>query len=104
MFSNHLRLLFKPLARPKNSETHFKVVVVSEAFNEKKGLIQRHRLINSILAEEIATDGPVHALGIVAKTPEQWIKMTQEHGGEDKITLDPSPNCRGGDGSLSKRT
>lgn len=88
---------------PKHSETHFKVVVVSEEFNQKKALIQRHRLVNSILAVEIATDGPVHALSIVAKTPEQWSTLQQDNGGEGNIVFDSSPNCRGGDGSLPKR-
>ncbi|XP_072284424.1 bolA-like protein 1 [Pyxicephalus adspersus] len=56
-------------AVPPGSETHFKVVVVSEAFNGKP-LIQRHRLVNDLLKEELA--GSVHALSIQAKTPEQW--------------------------------
>ena len=73
---------------PKGSETHFKVVIVSEKFQEMKNLIQRHRAVNEILAEELNTG--VHALSIVAKTPEQWEKMSKE--------IDPSPKCRGGFG------
>jgi BolA protein len=78
---------------PVNSETHFKVVVVSEQF---KGLtpIKRHKLVNSTLKEEI--DGPVHALSIVAKDSEQFEKM----GGREKFVVEQSPSCRGGDGSL----
>lgn len=53
---------------PKGSESHFKIVVVSEAF-EGKALIQRHRVINEILADEIKL---IHALSIQAKTPTQW--------------------------------
>eukprot|EP00553_Chaetoceros_curvisetus_P001350 CAMPEP_0204625276 /NCGR_PEP_ID=MMETSP0717-20131115/11040_1 /ASSEMBLY_ACC=CAM_ASM_000666 /TAXON_ID=230516 /ORGANISM="Chaetoceros curvisetus" /LENGTH=129 /DNA_ID=CAMNT_0051640941 /DNA_START=82 /DNA_END=471 /DNA_ORIENTATION=- len=91
---------------PKNSETHFKVVVVSEKFTEKelKSLIKRHRLVNSILKDEIATEGPVHALSIVAKTPEQWQKMAEQSDGEENISIGTSPNCRGGDGSLPRRS
>ena len=33
----------------------------------------------------------VHALSIVAKTPEQWEKMSNND-------IDPSPKCRGGFG------
>merc|ERR1711860_264734 len=55
---------------PKGSETHFKVVVVSEKFNDMKPLIKRHRAVNEILAEELQTG--VHALSIVAKSPAQW--------------------------------
>ncbi len=55
-------------AVPVNSETHFKVTVVCELFSGKS-LIARHRLINSILAEQLA--GPVHALAMHTYTPAQ---------------------------------
>jgi BolA protein len=47
-------------------ETHFRVVVVSAAF-EGKSQIDRHRQINAVLKDELA--GPVHALAIKALTP-----------------------------------
>uniref|UniRef100_A0A7S1D7D2 BolA-like protein n=1 Tax=Cyclophora tenuis TaxID=216820 RepID=A0A7S1D7D2_CYCTE len=81
---------------PANSETHFKVFVVSDTFNEHKTPLQRHRLVNKILREEL--EGPVHALSIVAKTPQQWDTMKEK--GEN---VGASPSCRGGDGSLPKR-
>ena len=71
---------------PKGSETHFKVVVVSERFKDTK-LIARHRMVNQLLAEELKTG--VHALSIVAKTPDQWT---------DGQTVEKSPACRGGFG------
>lgn len=77
---------------PKNSETHFKVVVVAEEFETTKAPLQRHRRVNGILAEEL--EGPVHALSIVAKSPSQWAKSN---------AVSPSPTCRGGDGSLPKK-
>ncbi len=52
-------------ARPEG-ETHFRVKVQSEAF-QGKSLVQRHRMVNEVLAEEL--DGPVHALAISASTP-----------------------------------
>jgi stress-induced morphogen len=55
---------------PKGSESHFKVIVVSEEF-EGLSLIKRHRAVNHTLAEELAQG--VHALQIVAKTPSQVI-------------------------------
>ena len=70
---------------PKNSETHFKVVVVSTKFEDMK-LIERHRTVNTILKDELKTGG-VHALSIKAKTPEQWSKNNH---------VEPSPNCLGG--------
>ena len=71
---------------PKGSETHFKVVVVSDKFQDTK-LIARHRMVNDILSEELQSG--VHALSIVAKTPDQWT---------DGQSVDKSPACRGGFG------
>ena len=47
-------------------ETHFRVYIVSDAF-EGKSRVERHRLINDALAAELA--GPVHALAIKAQAP-----------------------------------
>lgn len=56
-------------ARP-GGETHFRVTVVSEAF-DGKSRIERHMLVNEALAAEL--EGPVHMLSIKALTPaEEW--------------------------------
>jgi BolA protein len=47
-------------------ETHFRVYIVSSAF-EGKSRIERHRMINSTVAAELA--GSVHALAIKAHAP-----------------------------------
>ncbi len=47
-------------------ETHFRVYIVSKAF-EGKSRIERHRMINATLSEELA--GSVHALAIKAQAP-----------------------------------
>ena len=49
-------------------ETHFRIYIVSNAF-EGKSRIERHRMINATLATELA--GPVHALAIKAQAPEE---------------------------------
>jgi BolA protein len=49
-------------------ETHFRVNIVSRAF-EGKSRIERHRMINAALAAELA--GSVHALAIKAKAPDE---------------------------------
>ncbi|XP_022870783.1 sufE-like protein 1, chloroplastic/mitochondrial [Olea europaea var. sylvestris] len=51
-----------------NEETHFNVKVVSEEF-EDKSLVKRHRLIYSLLQDELQNG--LHALSIVAKTPSE---------------------------------
>jgi BolA family transcriptional regulator, general stress-responsive regulator len=47
-------------------ETHFRVYIVSQAF-EGKSRIERHRMINVALAQELADT--VHALAIHAHGP-----------------------------------
>jgi BolA protein len=47
-------------------ETHYRVYIVSEAF-QGKSRIERHRSVNTALAQELA-DG-VHALAIHASAP-----------------------------------
>jgi BolA protein len=47
-------------------ETHFRINIVSPAF-EGKSRIERHRMINSALAAELS--GSVHALAIKAQAP-----------------------------------
>ena len=53
-------------ARP-GGQSHFRVKIVAEAFKGKT-LVQRHRMINQTLSEELA--GPVHALAIKADPPQ----------------------------------
>src|SRR5438105_10692989 len=47
-------------------ETHFRVYIVSPAF-QGKSRIERHRMINAALSAELA--GSVHALAIHAQAP-----------------------------------
>jgi BolA family transcriptional regulator, general stress-responsive regulator len=50
----------------EGGETHFSVKVVSAAF-AGKSRVERHRMVNGLLAVELA--GRVHALAISAKAP-----------------------------------
>ena len=50
----------------EGGETHFSVALISEAF-AGKSRIERHRMINAVLAEELGSG--VHALAISAKAP-----------------------------------
>ena len=70
---------------PPGSETHFKVVVVSDAFSGQS-LVARHRQVYGLLEGEIK--GGVHALSIQAHTPDEWRRSSER----------TSPNCAGGNG------
>ena len=74
-------------------ESHFKVILVSDDFQNKR-LVARHRLVNGVLADESGAL-PFHSLSIgAAKTPEEWGVSSQ---------VPASPTCVGGDGSGLKR-
>ncbi len=64
------------------SETHFKVLVVSAAF-EGVGRVERQRKVNAALCDELASG--VHALTMRALTPSEW-----EGGGAAGFV---SPKC-----------
>src|SRR4030095_13289988 len=54
---------------PPGSESHFKVVLVADAFDGER-LISRHRRVNSILKDELAHG--VHALALHTYTLTEW--------------------------------
>lgn len=70
---------------PPNSETHFKITVVTTKF-EGMSLINRHRRINALAQMEFDTG--LHALAIHAYTPAQWASKQQQSPS--------SPNCLDG--------
>ena len=51
---------------PNSGQSHFRVYVVSEKFFGCSR-VERHRLVNEVLAQELA--GGVHALAIKAEAP-----------------------------------
>ncbi|MDY0970604.1 transcriptional regulator BolA [Siccibacter turicensis] len=69
---------------PAGSESHFKVVLVSDRFVGER-FLTRHRLIYSALAEELAST--VHALALHTYTIKEWEGLQN--------TVFPSPPCRG---------
>ena len=70
---------------PPNSETHFKVVVVSESFVSQRK-VARHQKIYAVLASQL--EGPVHALALHTYTPEEWQQR--------QAVAPQSPDCMGG--------
>jgi len=71
----------------KQDESHFFTCVVSDQF-ASKNLLQRHRMVHSVLTEENGVL-PFHALRIMAKTPNEW---------EESDYVPTAPSCQGGDG------
>lgn len=69
---------------PPNSETHFKVTLVSSAFD---GLnqVKRHQKVYGLLQELM--QNPIHALALHTYSPNEW-EVTQ--------AVPSSPPCMGG--------
>ena len=70
---------------PEDAQSHYKVIVVSEVFTGRP-LVQRHRLVNKALEEELASG--IHALALHTMTPQEWF----DKGGQ----APQSPPCLGG--------
>lgn len=70
---------------PDGSESHFKLVIVSDVFTDKN-LVARHRSVNRLLADVLSNK--IHALSMHTYTPAEW----QQRGGE----VPESPPCQGG--------
>ena len=70
---------------PKGSASHIRVIIVSPLFNDKR-LVQRHRLVNDVLQEELK--GPIHALSIQAVSTSEMKEV--------EVEKEESPPCRGG--------
>lgn len=73
---------------PPGSESHFKIIIVSNQF-EGKSLLERHRILNALLAQELREK--IHALALETFTPKEW----EQRGKKPKKT----PPCLGGSDS-----
>lgn len=68
----------------KGEETHFKVLVVSECFQDLTA-VQRQRNVQKLLTG-LWGEG-IHSLSIVTRTPTEWETSTQR--------IPRSPGCKG---------
>lgn len=79
----HLEVLDESHMHSRGLETHYKAVVVSEAFDGKR-LIQRHQAVYAAMG---ALMQQIHALALHTYTPAEW---------EADASVPDSPRCRGG--------
>lgn len=70
---------------PPGSESHFKVVLVSDDFSGKS-LVMRHQAVYGLLADELKSG--IHALALHTYTPQEW----RDRHGDAPL----SPPCLGG--------
>ena len=69
-----------------SKETHFRVLITSEAFKSKMQPA-RHRMVYGLLKEELERAGGIHALQLRTRTPEEEERQTArkkvEEGGKE---------------------
>lgn len=70
---------------PADSESHFKVLIVSPVF-ESMNRVARHRLTNRTIQQEFETG--LHALSLHLYTPLEW--------DQKNAPVQASPTCKGG--------
>ncbi len=80
---SHLEVINESHMHSRGTDSHFKVVIVSNAFAGKR-LLARHRSVNEALKEELAHY--IHALTMHTYTPEEW----------QQANVPESPKCLGG--------
>lgn len=71
---SHLHSHHKAMAGVTSKETHFRVIITSPAF-QSKPLLARQRMVNTLLKEELAQEGGIHALQLKTRTPEEEDRM-----------------------------
>ena len=79
----HLEVVDESHMHSRGLETHYKAVIVGEAFADRRQ-VQRHQLVYRTLGPLMQE---VHALALHTYTPDEW---ANEGGAPD------SPACRGG--------
>ena len=83
---DHLQVINESASHnvPEGSESHFKVVLVSQNF-EGQSAVKRHQSVYAVLAAELQSG--VHALALHTYLPVEW---------EKRQSAPISPDCLGG--------
>ncbi|KAI0837158.1 bola-like protein [Hypoxylon sp. FL0890] len=71
----------KPMVGSTSKETHFRLVITSEAFKSKMQPA-RHRIIYQLLKDEMAQEGGIHALQLRTMTPEEEQRLKEREAAE----------------------
>ncbi|EWG36240.1 BolA protein [Fusarium verticillioides 7600] len=74
---SHLHSHHKAMEHTTSSETHFRVVITSDAFNSKMQPA-RHRMVYALLRDEMAQENGIHALQLRTMTPEEEARQRKK--------------------------
>ncbi|KAL4730786.1 BolA domain UV induced protein Uvi31 [Fusarium chlamydosporum] len=78
---SHLHSHHKAMEHTTSSETHFRVVITSDAFNSKMQPA-RHRMVYALLRDEMAQENGIHALQLRTMTPEEEARQRKKKEAE----------------------
>ncbi|KAL7620455.1 BolA domain UV induced protein Uvi31 [Parahypoxylon ruwenzoriense] len=73
---SHKHAHHAPMAGSTSKETHFRLVITSDAFASKMQR-SRHRLVYDLLKDEMAQEGGIHALQLRTMTPDEELRSQQ---------------------------
>jgi len=72
-----------------SKETHFRLVITSDAFSSKMQPA-RHRMVYALLRDEMAQEGGIHALQLRTLTPEEEERQRKKEA-ETEAKAEPAP-------------
>ncbi|KAF2877142.1 bola-like protein-domain-containing protein [Massariosphaeria phaeospora] len=73
---SHLHSHHKAMQDSTSKETHFRVIITSDAFKSKMQPA-RHRMVYALLKDELAREGGIHALQLKTRTSEEEDKLRE---------------------------
>ncbi|KAF4124960.1 hypothetical protein GMORB2_3799 [Geosmithia morbida] len=74
---SHLHSHHKAMQGSSSKETHFRLVITSEAFASKMQPA-RHRMVYALLRDEMAIEGGIHALQLRTLTPDEERRLQKK--------------------------
>jgi stress-induced morphogen len=77
------------MAGNTSQETHFRVVITSQAFKSKMQPA-RHRMVYALLKDEMAREGGIHALQLRTRTPEEEQRQLEREREKGEPIAGPS--------------
>jgi len=84
---SHLHAHHKAMAGSTSKETHFRLVITSDAFTSKMQPA-RHRMVYALLRDEMAQDGGIHALQLRTLTPDEEERQRKKREAADAEAKD----------------
>ncbi|KAI5923876.1 bola protein [Camillea tinctor] len=67
----------RAMAGSASKETHFRLVITSEAFRAKPQPA-RHRLVYQLFRDEMAAEGGIHAMQLRTMTPDEELRLEEK--------------------------